>query len=290
MPYDPDNYPHRNYNTKTGRRAPDVYLAQIQKDGIKSHPDGGDATTKGKDLSAFGALELAGRLTDAMAGWAVDHETGLALKGLSFVPLAPNKQHDEYIAARAAVDTHEHERAGAVANAKYNRDPSQVNPAVARQLLINLLRANPGGFPLWLQQMTLDALEGLKYGEPTPAMFQPAPNITAKVKLHEMRLQLRALCFVEFHVACGKKKFEVVKDVAGALCVEPSTLIGWAGRLRRGLGRLAVESQLVFSRNAASYVRARRDVHHHASRYDDAALGELANRYKAVKRDRKAHA
>ena len=50
----------------------------------KTRPNGGAETELGKDLAAFQALKFARYLVDAVAGWALDHQIGLALSRLEF--------------------------------------------------------------------------------------------------------------------------------------------------------------------------------------------------------------
>jgi hypothetical protein len=50
----------------------------------KTRPSGGAETELGKDLAAFQALKFARYLVDAVAGWALDHQIGLALSRLEF--------------------------------------------------------------------------------------------------------------------------------------------------------------------------------------------------------------
>src|SRR5271169_4788107 len=101
----------------------------------KTRPSVGAKTERGKDLAAFRALQTAGKLVNALAGWALDHQAGLALKSLKFVPLQPSgtRTHPNYLRARASVDDHQHERNGGRLTA--------IEPLVARRLLINLLWA-----------------------------------------------------------------------------------------------------------------------------------------------------
>ena len=84
-------------------------LAELER---RSDPSGGTNSAKGKDLAAFDAVETAGELVRTVAGWAIDHQAGLAVEELSFVPLQPSqtKQHPQYRAQRDAVDDHKHER------------------------------------------------------------------------------------------------------------------------------------------------------------------------------------
>ena len=104
--------------------------------------------------------------------------------------------NEVYLKKRALVDSHEHERAGAAASRKPISDP-----IVARRLLINLLYANPGGFDPAIQDAAVEALRSLYYGETLPLLDPERRN--KKRGYRELRLQLRALGFVEYRVALG---------------------------------------------------------------------------------------
>ena len=148
-------YPSRNFD-RHGREeyisALLRHLAELEK---KTNPSGGAESAIAKDLRAFDALQTAGELVRAVAGWALDHQFGLASQGLQFIPLQPSgtKDHAEYLEQRARVDSHEHECNGAAAS----RKPT-VEPDIVRRLLINLLLPNPGAFPFCVQQNTIEAL------------------------------------------------------------------------------------------------------------------------------------
>ncbi|MGC2712781.1 MAG: hypothetical protein WA366_05335 [Pseudolabrys sp.] len=79
-----------------------------------TRPSAGAKTERDKDRAAFVALQTAGQLVDALAGWALDHQIGLALANLEFMPLGSSslRTHPEYVAARVQVDSHRHEREG----------------------------------------------------------------------------------------------------------------------------------------------------------------------------------
>jgi hypothetical protein len=137
--FDPNDYPRRRWGgSKDDYVIP--LLGRLKTLYEQSHPAAGSESAKGKDGAAFDALKIAGSLVEAVAGWALDHQVGLALKGLEFVPLQPSgtKQHPDYLKARQTVDDHIHEKTGAAA--------LDFDSTVARKLLINLLRANSGGF------------------------------------------------------------------------------------------------------------------------------------------------
>jgi hypothetical protein len=292
--YDPDNYPHRNRAADASQRRIERLLKMLAELEAGSHPDKGELSANGKDLRAFEALRLSGELVDVVAGWAIDHQVGLALRGLAFVPLGPSgtKNHPEYLKARAVVDSHEHEHAARHISpqdidGKFVPSPP-IDQVMARRLLQNLLRANSGGFPFPMVNEAVRQLEGLDFGEQAP-MFQPIET-DAKAKLGEMRLQLEALCFVEYRVKKGLKKGKAVEEVASALGVADLTLTGWTSRLRQGLGRLTVAREISFAQNIASHFNAPNDKR---AKYGEKifgahALKSLAARYKAAKGKRKA--
>lgn len=127
---------------------------------------GGSETEHGKDLRAFDALHTAGELTSAMAGWTIRHATGLAKKDLEFVTLQPKetKKHPDNLSARSAVDSHEHENVGTFITEGDKR-------RLVWKLLINLLRANSGGWPWELVHHAIGALESLEFGEKPDATW-----------------------------------------------------------------------------------------------------------------------
>jgi hypothetical protein len=117
-------------------------------------------TDKGKDSRAFDALQTAGELTSALAGWAISHATGLAKKELGFVPFQPaqTKLHQEYLHARSIVDSHDYEAAGATLG---EMDEARI----VRKMVVNLLLANSGGWPIDLVFLVRTAFEGLEFGD-----------------------------------------------------------------------------------------------------------------------------
>ena len=298
MPYDRDNYPHRNYGTPNRRFTPGVFLSVFEEDEINSHPNGGDATKEAKDLKAFRALNNAGRLVDGVAGWAIDHQTGLAAEGLSFVPLQPSgtNQHREYLDALRAVDDHRHELAGGKINRTFDRKPEMADPIMARLLLINLLRANSGGFPHWLVTMTIEALEALAFGEVMPLLVKSGHG--RKRDQTALRLQLRALTFIHYRVSqrFTEQRARVSEQraraaVALALGVSDDTLRTWKTRVRKEFGALAFDREMSFAENAASHSGGddAEMMRHSDVIYGNVALQSLGQQYKAALRRVKAH-
>ena len=247
-----------------------------------TNPEVGARTAKRKDLAAFRALQTAGKLVNALAGWALDHQAGLALKNLKFRPLQPSgtRTHPDYLKARASVDDHQHERNGGRLTA--------IEPLVARRLLINLLCANPGGFHGGLRQMAVTALEALEYDEIQP-FLKPVPN-SRKVNLTVLRVQLRAIELVEYRVLRGSKKYNALKEVADALCVSTHTIRSWKRRLQKEFGQLEVARRISFATNSGSneddaqqrsFRRDETAEHEYwEEHYGQKALQELSEHYK----------
>jgi hypothetical protein len=245
-------------------------------------------------MNAFQALELAGELVRSVAGWALDHQYGLALHGLEFLPLYPLRVRrlPEYIENRRLVDDHRHELSGASVTRQV-----EIEPQIARKLLYNLLYANPGGFPDSLQHLAMQALKALDFGE-VPALFEPAGKYV-KAAYRELQLQLWALALMEYRATINGAKTEARKEVAAAYNVASSTLTTWEYRLRQKLGYLCVSSTITRARNGATQVKAARlNAYKTASADDDDiiewaeslygsdALKRAAAQYREVIRDR----
>ena len=190
-----------------------------------------------------------------------------------------------YVAERSTVDNHLHEKTGALLALK-----DDDNAETARKCLINLLRANAGAVPRWLQQKNIDGLEALDYGEIHPML---APLSTGRKRdLTLLRLQLRALSLVAYRRKLGQFKKDAVSDVAGVLGVGANTFLTCETRLRSEFGRLEVDRAIKFAENHASWVqdaRKRRlrgevvdDTDIHEKGYDDEALQALGKSYKAA--------
>lgn len=260
----------------------------------RTDPASTEDTAKGKDLAALKALEWSGEVVRTLAGWAIDHQTGLAFEGRAFVPLQPSgtKEHPEYLEARAAVDDHRHEFTGAALRASPN---ALADPAVARQLIVNLLYANPDGFPPTIVRMLIDALHDLEYGRVHP-LLAPVKK-SRKVNREEQQLQLSAIAFIAYRVGRGKTKVRASQEVADAYGVSRDAILTWEKRLRDELGSLEVSRNLSFASNAASNAEAElkasytgADIDRYGKwdeRFGDAALQKAAQSYRAIKREKK---
>jgi hypothetical protein len=220
-------------------------LDHLDRAEVMNRPSLGEHSAKAKDGDAFSALMFAAWLTEYAAGWALDHEIGLAINNRKFVPLLPGqtKKLPEYQEIRTAVDSHEHELDGG-AFADYNSD----DPILARRVAINILA--PIYRHLKLPMALIEALKALDTGEVLP-ILQPV-STTDKVRYRESHFQLEAVAFVEYWTVRKGKKHQALKMVAEAFGVPADTLRGWKSRLRVKLGTLEVNAAVSRAINCAN--------------------------------------
>lgn len=217
----------------------------------KTDPAGGDDTARQKDERAFIAIGLAARLVDEVAGWAIDHQVGLALKNLAFVPLGHPETRDapEYVRARRQVDSHDHELAGFEA--------TRLEPLVQRQALINILSASDGFLPSDLCASVVRALRGLNHGDQSPIFF--ARTASAKRSLRERELMLKAVGYVAYKCGQGIKQNVAKADVFNAYDVAGQKAYEeWKRNSRQIFGDLVVKRTIRHGEIAGFNARSRR--------------------------------
>jgi hypothetical protein len=241
-----------------------AYLAELAELESATEPSGGAKTARGKDKKAIRALEIARRLVQGVAGWAIDHQVGLALQLRSPVrQTAEPLPHRKYLSAELAkVDRHDHEIAGATLPA------AGVSAAVARRALLNLLDANPGAFNAVITHPARHALRALDYNEVLP-IFEPLKN-KRKVSWSKLQKQRMAVLFVEHRVSRGMKRYVAVEKVANAFNVSTDTVRSWKPRLRREFGPLEMESSMAYARDPGDAVVAL---------YSEKSLNSVAKSY-----------
>ena len=169
-------------------------LDQLERQTDPQHPD----SKSDKDALANKALRIVSELCAYVSGWAVDHKIGLAIEGFGNIPdLATQTSTLAYKQIRESVNSHRHEAAG------QSRDlPS----GVQRKGLSNLFNAMASPFHKSLCDPLAEALEALEYGETLP-IFEPVKK-GRKRQFRELKLQLWALCFIEYQqVLGGEKKY-----------------------------------------------------------------------------------
>jgi hypothetical protein len=257
----------------------------------KTRPSGGSTSADGKDLAAFEALECAGQLVAYVAGWAIDHQVGLASEDLQFVPLQPSgtREHPEYLRQKANVNSHRHERAGGAETG------ANIDPLVLRRSLTNLVRTNCGGWPKWLAQTTAGALEALEFGK-VHDVFQRVRD-GKKGGLTARKLQLQAISMVAFRrSAYGKTREDALAEVAEGLDTEEDTISSWEKRLKKEMP-LEVARTVSFARNHGSYVYdfnekkrlglptdGEDSAKRHGAPYDTEALMQLRRKLQSAKK------
>jgi hypothetical protein len=249
LPGPQSEYPSR------GQPARDAFvldwLAALRDLENHSNPVAG-RSAEHKDIYAFRALQLAGQLVQATAGWAIDHQYGLALGGLMFVPLVQPDvaESPEYLEAKRLVDDHVHENRGLKARR------SVIGPDIARRALINVLLPNSGGLSEVVWKMVLEALLSLENGEVLPIL---APiRESKKLGYRELRLQLQALGFVAYEKKLGRLKKDAQEFVAGAFGVSPAALRNWEKRLLKQIGKIEVAHAISTAKSAALKIKAGR--------------------------------
>jgi hypothetical protein len=154
------------------------------------------------------------------------------------------------------------------------------DPRVARRLLVNLLRANPGAFPTALTLPVVEAIEGLEFGEHSP-FFTPV-KAGRKAGLRERRLHLRAIAFIAYQRATGITKQRASENVATAFGQSRETVISWEKRLGDTFSQLEVSRTIAFAENHA--------IRHDTlaeEMYGDDALKVAGKKYQAILRDTK---
>jgi hypothetical protein len=205
-----------------------------------------------KDRACFRALQLMHELTEVLVPWAIDHQVGLAVEGLSFVPRGPQQMHSDATYGRALfrVNDHKHELTGRRLRAERTLSESS-DMQLHRQILSNLLRANPGAIPEPTALLAERALTALRFGDTEP-LFEATAGYR-KVRYAELRLQLAAICFVEYRVARGMKKRAALERVSAAFAVSPETVKGWGKRLKEDFGPVELARERAMAFNAGLF-------------------------------------
>jgi hypothetical protein len=187
--------------TKRGRRLPPeqarkhalLLIDAILKLSQETDPQAGAASEKNKDFKAWKTLVYMGELSETLAGWALDHYTGVALEGIKRINPATSESlrtNPEYLAYTDEINSHENELAGLAC------DVAKVPPGTARRVVASCLAANPAGIDRHLNRQLVAALKALDFGE-TLDLFKPDQEaLYKKVRWQELQFQLQAVAFV----------------------------------------------------------------------------------------------
>jgi hypothetical protein len=243
-------------------------LDQLERQTDPQRPD----SEHHKDASANKVLRIISDLSAYIGGWAIDHKIGLAIEGLGNIPdLAAQTRTPDYDDLRKSVNSHRHEAAG------QSRD--HLASGAQRKALSNLFNAMATSPRVSLCDPLAEALQALEYGE-TLAIFEPVKG-GRKRQFRELKLQLLALCFIEYKQVLGGKKHELQLEVGGTFGVSLPTVRGWEHRLPKQLDPFYVANALSRARRCGE---ADRD--NNSASFDrfwgKAALSEWGAEYKAV--------
>src|ERR1700688_1713301 len=209
------------------------------------------ADAKRKDMAASDAIAFAGELVDYVAGWAVDHQRGLAQRTLGErtlrkeqfkSPIKPNLE-PRYPEPEPPDEDHRDEKEGAF------RGP--LDPAQTRRFLFEFLS---GLAPRLVPRDVVEAIEALDYGDTLP-IFQSAHTLK-RTGLIEYRAKLKAIMFIEYESKKGIKKRFSVDKVVDAFAVTRDAVKDWKADLRVSLGKCEVEAAIERAHAAGQdYVR-----------------------------------
>lgn len=261
-------------------------------------PVSGAEAVDDKDRDAYEALRILSLLAEQLAGWAIDHQIGLALNGLEFVPGHPSgaRDHPDYLRVKARADSHEHEARGSAyfQSAYFELDiPTERNARAERRMLANLLYANPGGFPISLARSASEALKALDWGE-TQDLLRPEKTGRDEDSYTTDQLKLRALMHVEYFNAQGTKKNSAQTTVGDAYGRGQDIVRGWEPTLREILGTLEVTSMLSVAENLGVNAKAAKadksnplfdgDFERSEAWLGESALQENGQRFQAIAR------
>jgi hypothetical protein len=226
-----------------------------------------------KDALANKALRIASELGAYVSGWAVDHKIGLAIEGLGNIPdLGIQTRTPAYNQLRASVNSHRHEAAG-------RGRSTDLASRVQRRALSSLFNAMTSGVRESLYDPLAEALEALEYGETLP-ILEPVKD-GRKRKFRELKLQLRALCYIEYMQVLAAPKNQLQSKVKEAFGVSESTVRGWERQLPTQLDPFHVENALSRAKRCGEADRANGSMHFERI-WGLTALSEWGVEYKAI--------
>lgn len=246
---DDDEWRPRHWPKSMPRR--DELIQMIDELYERSGPDGEPSSSFTKDDAASDALICGSMLFGAVAGWAVDHQIGLAVSNLDTpVHLVRNTDIAALEDLRSRTNSHQHEIKGARL-----RD-SRLSPEVARRALTNIL-THMGGFvfPEHLANDLRDGFDALNFGELT-ALLTPSNKGRVRYR-RELRQRLRALTHIDFRVHGSGMTYDAAREhVADFYGLKPQAFRRWDKMVREGLGEVTYYDARLWTMRCADSVRA----------------------------------
>ncbi|MEO5375635.1 MAG: hypothetical protein H7840_15425 [Alphaproteobacteria bacterium] len=218
---------------------------RLRKYEVLTQPTSG-RTAPDKDLLSREALRDAGLLVSKLAGWAIDHQAGLAISGASedaFIQ-PDDCSGSEYIDIRAKVCDHGHEVIGAAYCCGYGEHSECYPraPALDRRVLCAVLTVLADRLGS-VAYSAMNALHALDFGEVQP-ILRPVKSRRNGNSYSLDIARLYAISHVEHLRSLGMKKNAAVTRVAEAYGATVDAVLAWEKRLPSTLGEIFVRHTL----------------------------------------------
>jgi hypothetical protein len=211
---------------------------------------GGDATSNDKDLKSREAIAWAADLILYLAGWAINHQQGVAMRGLKSAEQAVTREpmsDPTSVDEKTALDSHENERIAIAANTRGRNLP----PDRQREFSVQMVELlGDYIFPKSLAE----ALRALDFGEVQP-ILQKAKVEGEKRNYTERTAQLRALEYIEFETAKGTFKNSARQVVGSHFNHGVEAIRKWEAPVREALGGSLVSRALLRARQDGELVK-----------------------------------
>jgi hypothetical protein len=203
----------------------------------ETRPSGGDETSKDKDLKSREAIFWVGCLMRVFAGWAIDHQQGLAMAGLKSAGMHTSKMTDnpQFVEEKAKRDSHENERAAIEIGHSF--DP--LSDEQQRRFSSQVAELLKDVFPSSLAE----GLRALEFGEVLP-IVKKAKVDGQKRNYSERMMQLHALKYIEYERGKGSPVGKARETVSSHFGVDTEAIRKWEGPLRKSLGDSYVSQEL----------------------------------------------
>ena len=218
-------------------------LEQLEKE---TRPSGGAATSNDKDIKSREAIGWAGELIWHLAGWAVEHQQGLAIHGLKSLGAPTNEmlRDASYVQEKAESDSHANERAAIEAIGRGRQLPPEQQREFSAQI-IELLQEHLQEY--LFPSSLAEALRALDFGEVQP-ILRARKLGGEKRNRTERIMQLRALEFISYEEAAGTGKQTAQETVGGHFGVGIEAIRKWEKHISKALTSAFVSRALTRAR------------------------------------------
>ncbi|PHJ94370.1 hypothetical protein [Nostoc linckia] len=250
-------------------------------------PKYGEPTEKDKDLHAFLAITLGSRLFETVAGWAIDHQVGLAAVGRG-----PSFRGHPSVRVSHAIDD-EARKSNAHIHEITGREPKQLSATQKRQALINIIQGAQGFIPEHIYTSLTENLEALKLGYKSSIFeYRPASN---KLKFRQRQLILKGIAFASYRQARDSLRSMPGIDIVEAFGLEgQKTFSGWLRKSTNIFGEFRVNSAIAWAKDAGlesrKHLKLKRqgkqglaeEYARNEAIYGDPAIGDAAAEFRSL--------